>query len=125
MSLRLRLARAAAPLLGLVVVLVLWEIIVRVFQVSPLILPAPSRIAAEFHAISGNIVTHTAVTLGEAVGGLVLGATAGLLVALALGAMPPLRRVAFPLLIATQVVPSVVFAPIILVWFGYGMMSKV
>ena len=120
-----RLQRTAAPLTGLVGVLVIWELIVRAFQVSPLILPAPSRIAAEFPAISGNILRNAAFTLGEAVSGLALGATMALIAAVALSALPPLRRVTFPLLIASQVVPSVVFAPIILVWFGYGVFSKV
>ena len=120
-----RLQRAVAPLVGLLGALVVWEVAVRTLQVSPLILPAPSRIVEEFPAISGNILRNTVVTLTEAVSGLVLGATAALIVAIALSAMPPLRRMTFPLLIASQVVPSVVFAPIILVWFGYGIFSKV
>lgn len=117
--------RALAPTLGVVAVLVAWEVAVRALQVSPLILPSPSRIVAEFPAISGNVLRNTAVTLTEAVCGLLLGSTAAVIVALALSALPLLRRVAFPLLVASQVVPSVVFAPIILVWFGYGMISKV
>jgi NitT/TauT family transport system permease protein len=120
-----RLKRAAAPLTGLLGVLLIWEAVVRAFQVSPLILPSPTRIAMEFPAISDKVLLNAAVTLGEAVSGLILGASAALVVAVALAAMPPLRRVTFPLLIASQVVPSVVFAPIILVWFGYGMFSKV
>jgi NitT/TauT family transport system permease protein len=117
--------RALAPISGFIGVVAVWELIVRMFGVSPLILPAPSRIAVELYAFSDRIVFHAAVTLTEAVCGLLIGASAALFIALALTAQPLLRRVMFPLLVATQVVPSVVFAPIILVWFGYGILSKV
>jgi NitT/TauT family transport system permease protein len=120
-----RLQRILAPSLGLLAVLVVWEVAVRALQVSPLILPSPSRILSEFPAIANNVWRNAGVTLAEALCGLLLGATVAVIVAVALSALPLLRRVTFPLLIASQVVPSVVFAPIILVWFGYGMVSKV
>src|SRR5262249_51786226 len=92
---------------------------------SPLILPAPSRIALELYALSDRMVFHAAVTLTEAICGLVIGASCALTVAVLMTALPLLRRIMFPLLVASQVVPSVVFAPIVLVWFGYGLLSKV
>jgi NitT/TauT family transport system permease protein len=120
-----RLARAAAPVLGFAGVITAWEIIVRVFDVSPLIVPAPSRIAIEFYKLAGRLAYHAAVTLTEAIAGLIIGATGALAIAVVLTAVPLLRRIFFPLLVATQVVPSVVFAPIVLVWFGYGLQSKI
>jgi NitT/TauT family transport system permease protein len=120
-----RLASLIAPLSGFIGAIALWELVVRGFDVSPLILPAPSRIAGELYALSGRLAFHAAVTLTEATCGLLIGASAAVSLAVAMCALPRLRRVVFPLLVASQVVPSVVFAPILLVWFGYGLLSKI
>jgi NitT/TauT family transport system permease protein len=121
----LSVGRLIAPLSSFVGVVAAWEIVVRAFDVSPLILPAPSRIALELYALSDRMVFHAAVTLTEAICGLVIGASCALTIAVLMTALPLLRRLMFPLLVASQVVPSVVFAPIVLVWFGYGLLSKV
>jgi NitT/TauT family transport system permease protein len=122
---RLSIGRLIAPISGFVGVVAAWEIAVRAFGISPLILPAPSRIALELYALSDRMVFHAAVTLTEAICGLLIGASCALTAAVLMTALPLLRRVTFPLLVASQMVPSVVFAPILLVWFGYGLLSKI
>jgi NitT/TauT family transport system permease protein len=123
--LRWRFGSIFAPIAGLVGIVAAWELIVRIFSVSPLILPAPSRIAVELYTLSDRMALHAAVTVTEAICGLLIGALSAVTMAVLMTILPTLRRVVFPLLVASQVVPSVVFAPILLVWFGYGMISKI
>jgi NitT/TauT family transport system permease protein len=122
---RWRFGSLLAPIIGFAGIVAAWELIVRVFGVSPLILPAPSRIAVELYALSDRMAMHAAVTVTEALCGLLIGASSAVTMAVLMTLLPIMRRVIFPLLVASQVVPSVVFAPILLVWFGYGMISKI
>jgi len=107
------------------IVLLGWEELVRLLSVSPLILPPPSQIFEEFIKRADQIPIHAAVTLFEAVSGLCIGVGFALVVSLLISEVPLFRRAIYPLIMAKQVVPTVVFAPILLVWFGYGVSSKI
>jgi NitT/TauT family transport system permease protein len=108
-----------------------WEIVCRQGLVSSLILPPPSAIAREFYAVcreiavGGPLRTDSLVTLYETVAGfalaIVIAFTCGVLIA----ELPVLRRVLMPYLIALNAAPKIAFAPLLLVWFGFGMNSKV
>lgn len=119
------LAAVLPPLCGLIVVMGLWEGAVRLFDVSLLILPPPSRIAAEFVAHFGEFVKNAIPTATEAVTGLAIGTISAIVFATVISEVHLLRRAIFPLLVAQQVVPSVVYAPILLIWLGFGLTSKI
>lgn len=114
--------RVALPALALVA---LWEAAVRVWRLPPYLLPAPSRIAAEVAGRWELLAAHAAVTAGEVVAGFLLGAAAGFLLALAMDAWPAVRRALVPWLVASQAVPVFAVAPLLVLWFGYGLASKV
>ncbi len=105
--------------------LVAVELFVRVFAISPLILPRPSRIFAEFIKRLPTFPEHIATTLTETICGLTLGAAFAIILALLITEVPMFRRAFMPLIVAQQVLPIIIFAPLILVWFGYGILSKV
>ncbi|MDJ0388764.1 ABC transporter permease [Roseomonas sp. E05] len=121
--------RFAAPwaLLGFLLLLALWEAGVRLSGVSPLILPAPSAVwfALLDGFRSGQFLTHGWVTLSEVLGGFVLGGGGGLLLGCLIGRFPLLERVIYPSIVAFQTVPKVAIAPIVVIWFGFGLASKV
>lgn len=119
-------ARVASLALLLIVVLG-WEVLARGARWSALVLPAPSVIweALWGGLRSGYFWPHLIHTGTELVLGLALGCAAGLLGGIALGESAFLRRVLFPYVLVSQVVPKLALAPLFIVWFGFGMTSTV
>ena len=116
-----RYPRLLAVLL-LVVLLGAWEAAVPVFKFSPLVLPAPSVIAAALWRglATGFLWPHIAQTLLELGLGLALGVALGLAGGLLLGESPTLRRVLMPYVVTSQVIPKLALVPLFIVWFGFG-----
>ncbi|HKE42053.1 MAG TPA: ABC transporter permease [Casimicrobiaceae bacterium] len=110
-----------------VAILAVWEIVVRVFSIPAFILPAPSSVAVALWRGTTSMlyVEHLYITLTETLLGFVLGS----ILALALGTIIALsRRVeyyVYPFVVMFQAMPKVALAPLIIVWFGLGLMSKV
>ena len=120
-----KLAVTAAPVVFGVTLLVLWECMVRGFEVKPVFLPAPSAIAAKFVAsipvLWGDFV-QTAIK--GALSGYVIGCSAAFLVALAADRSEFLRRGLLTVGNFTAVLPVVGTAPILVMWFGFDWQSK-
>lgn len=117
--------KAAAPLAALTAFFGTWELAVRLGSVESYVLPAPSRVLG---VLVGNPAFYAAnawVTIGETAAGFAAALIGGILCALAVDASPLLRRAVYPLLIASQTVPVIAIAPLIIVWFGFGLAPKV
>ena len=113
------------PGLVLAVLLAAWETAVRVWSIPEYILPGPGLILQTAWIRSDLLLRHTGVTLGE-VGlgiGLAFGVGAGL--AVAMQSSRVLERALLPLVVASQTIPVFALAPLLILWFGYGMGSKV
>jgi ABC-type nitrate/sulfonate/bicarbonate transport system permease component len=117
---------AYGPAVGLFVALLLaWEIVVRALQVETYFVPAPTQVVRAAIEVQGVLPGHLRTTLIEAVAGLVLSAIAAVALASAMVSVPALRRALYPLLVVSQNVPLVVIAPLIVVWFGFGITPKI
>ena len=104
-------------------VLVVWELVVRIFNIQQFFLPRPSAILEQFlNELSGGmqsiLVQATGATLYEAVGGFCLGCGAGVLIALVTARWTIISEALMPLAIAANSVPIIAFAPITNNWFG-------
>lgn len=108
-------------------VLVVWEALVGAFDVSPLIAPAPSAILETLWRgmVDGYLWPHVWVTGAETLLGFALGCVIGFGAGVVLGEIEWLRRLLWPYILASQVVPKLALAPIFIVWFGSGMTSTV
>lgn len=117
---------AALPL-GLLALLALWQAVVMVGAYPEFILPTPGAVAARFVAAvaSGLLWTHLRVTLAETLLGFGLGFGVATLLGYALARRPLVERAVTPWLVAMQAVPVVAVAPLLVIWFGFGMTSKV
>lgn len=124
-ALRRRSFEVLPALLFLAAAVAAWEGTVRVLDVAPYLVPAPSRVWAAFVETRDVLPAHLRTTLAEALLGLLAACVAGVTVAAVLGASSALRRAVYPLLVISQNVPMVVMAPLLAVWFGFGMMPKV
>ena len=124
---RKRLSRYLPTILIAIAVLILWELVVRIFNVREFILPKPTDILAEFLAELRAFLTPgqqsilfeaARATLWSAFGGFILGCGAGILVALATARWTILNEATMPFAIAANSVPIIAFAPIMNNWFG-------
>lgn len=114
------------PLL-FVVVTGLWEAAIRVFEVPIYLFPAPSNI---FHALvdrlgSGLYIEHAFYTLSEAMLGFLAAAVAGISIGSVIAQFRVVEKTLYPYLIAIQTTPKIAIAPLFIMWFGFGMTSKV
>lgn len=117
--------RVLLPTTTALVLLLVWEAAVRVTGVAPFVLPAPSAVLGAAVRTADVLPAHLAATLTEAALGLVIGASAGTLLALAVVVVPRAGEALEPLVLLTQTVPTVVLAPLLILWTGFGLVPKV
>jgi len=118
----MNVVRLMAVVAGLVV---LWQGVVLVTGVPPYILPGPLKVAQAALAHQGPLVHHAGITLVEILSGLFLGTFVGASSALSMIASRSLKRWLLPILVISQAIPVFALAPLLILWFGYGMLSKV
>jgi NitT/TauT family transport system permease protein len=118
------LGRAIYPLIGVAVIVLLWQAYTQVFAVSRIVLPSPLDIIAASAARYDILLRETWPTFLESVYGFGLAVAIGIPLAVCVANSRILNLTLYPILVATQSVPKVAIAPIILVWFGLGMESK-
>jgi putative hydroxymethylpyrimidine transport system permease protein len=109
----------------LVGIVVLWELWVQIWNIPKWQLPSPSEIAKELAASRGLLLGHMLVTLEEIVLGFIAALAAGLLLATGIAYSRILERSVYPIVIASQTVPIIAIAPLLLIWVGYGIAPKV
>ncbi|WFP17126.1 ABC transporter permease [Citricoccus muralis] len=111
----------------LIVLFVVWEITVKALDVSPLILPPPSLIFEGLGSVLGEASTwsHIRVTVIQILIGFTAGTFAGVVVGVLLGKLPLLEASVRPLIIALEVIPKVALIPLFVIWFGFGMTTKI
>lgn len=113
------------PTTGLFLLLACWQIGVRVLGISPAILPPPLLVARSVQDNAALLAVEGWVTLRESLYGFLLAFIVGVPIAVGIVSSRLLDRMFYPLLIATQSLPKVALAPIVLIWLGTGMESKV
>lgn len=114
-------------LISLLLALFAWQMLVALGNFPSFILPTPQQVGQRFlQAVSdGSLLRHTAVTLAEVLSGLALGVGVATLLGYLLARSLPLERLLSPYIVASQAVPIVAIAPLLVIWFGPGMFSKV
>jgi NitT/TauT family transport system permease protein len=121
---RRALERLIYPITGVVAILILWQSYTRMLGISRIVLPSPSDILLASFARYDLLLRETWPTFIESVLGFGLAVAIGIPLAVCVAGSRILNLTLYPILIATQSVPKVAIAPIILVWFGLGMESK-
>ena len=119
------LKTGAAGLFSLVVVLIIWEVACRFFEVRPIMLPLPTAILLELYVESWWYLEQSLYTLSTTLGGFFLAVVGGVLIAVALVSSRVFERFLYPLIIGFNSVPKVALAPLFVVWMGTGAEPKV
>lgn len=110
---------------GLALLVAGWQLGVMAFAPPRYILPSPVETAAAFLRQPGFLLGQGLVTLSEIVVGLALGSVLGAATAFAIAAFPRTGRLVWPAIVVLQALPVFVLAPLLVLWFGFGMASKV
>jgi putative hydroxymethylpyrimidine transport system permease protein len=113
-----------ALLVGIGLVLI-WQLIIVIFDPPPFMLPSPARVFAALRDRPDLWQVHAVTTLTESLLGLAIGALAGILLALAMSFVPPTRPLLLPVMVVSQAIPVFAIAPLLVLWFGFGLGSKI
>lgn len=119
-----KIVRVIYPLAGFVIILAIWQLYAELLDISKIVLPTPADIIEVSWRRYNLLLTETWPTFLESVCGFALALMLGIPLAVCVANSRVLNLSLYPILIATQSVPKVAIAPIILVWFGLGMQSK-
>jgi NitT/TauT family transport system permease protein len=113
------------PTLALLGSVALWEAAVGILRVPEYLLPAPSGVFAAFAAEWPYLLVHTGVTLYEILWGFLLAIAVGLPLAVLIVYSPIFERSVYPLLVASQSIPKIAIAPLLIFWAGLGVFPKI
>lgn len=119
------LARALPAFVAMVLLIMVWEIYVIASGISPLVLPAPSRIGHEIVENWPVLWANTVPTLQATLTGFAISVSAAFALSVLIDFTPPLRRALFPILVISQTLPLVAIAPLVVLWFGFGLLPKI
>ncbi len=113
------------PVLILLAVLGTWEVYVYIKEIPHFILPPPSKIVVTLFEEHDRLLKHSWVTLQEMLLGFALAVSVGVPLAVLMFEFPILEKAFYPYVIGSQTVPVFAIAPLLVVWFGFGIASKV
>jgi len=121
-----RLTQAFLIILGLMFCGILWQALVWIGQYPSFILPSPARVYSRFLKLLGSemLWMHVRVTLSEIFAGMALGMATAFVLGYLIAKSRWLERILSPYIIASQSIPIIALAPLLVIWFGYGQLSK-
>lgn len=127
--------RFIAPVITIIFVLGIWQVVTAMELVKPFLLPTPMRVVEKFHDVltdgdegmvfDSSLWLHTQTTLQEVMLGLLFGLLIGVGLGYAIAKSRFLGGLLSPLIVGFQSTPVVAYAPLLVIWFGSGMQSKV
>lgn len=104
---------------------IFWELLIRIGNLNTRILPLPSQVIIALFTHWDSLYPHILQTAVEALIGFVVAAVLGFILAVILDLSPEIRRAIHPLLIVSQTIPIIALAPLLLLWFGFGLIPKI
>ena len=122
---RLLYSQWLRPVLLLVVLMVLWDIAIRVFDIQPYLIPAPAAVVDALIEEWPRLLSESLVTTYATLGGFALSILFGIPMALAIAYSRTVESFVYPLLVFSNSIPKVAIAPLFVVWFGFGIIPKI
>lgn len=120
-----KLKNNLVPFIFLMLLILAWEFLVPYFNVPKFILPRFSKVLSALWAQKQILFSHSIVTLGEALLGLCISVILGILCAFSIYLSKNIRKTLYPVVVFSQTVPIIALSPIMVMWFGYTIWSKV
>lgn len=120
-----KLKDVAYPIITFIILIGIWQLCIERFKVPSYVLPSPLDILKEFETDWKVLLMHSRVTLTETVLGLGISVVIALLIGTLMDFIPLLKRCLYPIMYTTQMIPTITIAPLLVIWFGFGIKSKV
>ena len=113
--------------ISLILALLAWWLVTRMGSIPAFIFPSPGLVWERFIQLiqDGSLIRHTSITLGEIISGLALGVSAATSLGYWLAKSPRLEKLLSPYIVASQSIPTIAIAPLLIIWFEAGFLSKV
>ena len=122
---RLLTSPGLRPFWLVLMLIVLWDLLIRLFKIPPYLIPNPLSVAKQLVAEWPMLLRETLPTLYATLGGFALSALIGVPIAMWIAYSRVVESFVYPLLVFSQSVPKVAIAPLFVVWFGFGIVPKV
>lgn len=116
---------AVRPVILIAVILVGWDLAVRLFSIPPYLIPAPTLVVVELVSQWPMLLREALPTLYATLGGFLLSAVFGIPVAFTIATSRTVESFLYPILVFSQSIPKIAVAPLFVVWFGFGLAPKV
>jgi NitT/TauT family transport system permease protein len=113
------------PVLLVVLLLVAWDLVIRLFRIPPYLVPTPRSVVAQLIAEWPRLLHESIPTTYATLGGFALSIAFGIPMALLIAYSRTIESFVYPLLVFSQSVPKIAIAPLFVVWFGFGIIPKV
>ncbi len=113
------------PLIGIAIFLICWQITATFLISKEWLLPTPVSVIKSFFSNIPLLWHHSVYTLSEALLGLAISLLLSIVFALIVSLSPTIKKITYPLLLLSQMIPIIVLAPLLIIWFGYGLLPKI
>lgn len=113
------------PVSFILLLLILWEGVVRIFSIPLYVLPSPVQVIKTLFSELPTLYAHGQVTVMEALTGILISFALALLLGILMDCYPLVRQGIYPILVVTQTVPMIVLAPIFIIYMGFGAAPKI
>ncbi len=119
------IAKLLPPFIAVTLLLIIWQLL-SVCNIMPsYMMPTPHKVWNAFIEDFDILCYHGITTIGEALLGMLIGVIISFLFALLMDLCAPIKNGLYPLLVVSQTIPSIAIAPLLLLWFGYGILPKI
>ncbi len=113
------------PVLMMVILLVLWDLAIRLFKIPPYLIPAPDKVVGQLYAEWPRLWRESLTTTYATLGGFGLSILFGIPMAVMIAYSRTVESFVYPLLVFSQSIPKIAIAPLFVVWFGFGIIPKI
>lgn len=113
------------PVVPFLIILIIWQFVVEGFNIPQYILPSPIDILGVFFTDYENLYLHTVFTLNEALLGFILSIIIALVMGILMDFIPIFKKCFYPIMLVTQTIPTITIAPLLIIWFGFGILPKI
>src|SRR5450631_1340079 len=113
------------PVLLILILLVTWDLLIRIFHIKPYLIPTPESVIGQLIAEWPRLLRESLVTTYATLGGFALSIAFGIPMALVIAYSRTVESFVYPLLVFSQSIPKIAIAPLFVVWFGFGIIPKV
>ncbi len=120
-----RWTQVGLVVLSLVILIVVWQLVVTIFKVQPVILPSPISVAQSLVQSMWFMWPQLWVTIWETLLGFIIAAAIGVLIAVGIAGSKIVEQMVYPLLVVSNAIPKIALAPVFIAWFGLGNLPRV